>query len=149
MNKKEVFTKEDNKEIYTTYYNNGSSSTTTTIINNQTNTFAILGLIFAFFIPLFGLAFSIVGLNKSKELNGVGKGISIAGIIISSIPIILITAAIVLVLLFVSYNETNNNYEEECKKSYECVENFDNTYNCKYEDEYGKEISITCDNKYN
>ena len=59
--------------------------------NNQTNEnniFAILGFIFSFIFSLLGLIFSIIGLSKSKEL-GKGKGLSIAGIIISILNMIL------------------------------------------------------------
>ncbi len=49
---------------------------------STTNTFAIVGFILAFFMPLLGLIFSIIGLNKVKECNS-GKGLAIAGIIIS------------------------------------------------------------------
>ncbi|MGX9357778.1 MULTISPECIES: hypothetical protein [unclassified Mycoplasma] len=60
--------------------------------NTQNNIFAILGLVFAFFIPLLGLAFSIVGLVQSKNLGGSGKGLAIGGIVVSLIlPILIIS----------------------------------------------------------
>ena len=49
-----------------------------------TNTFAIVGFILAFFFPLLGLIFSIIGLNKVKECNS-GRGLAIAGIVISAV----------------------------------------------------------------
>ena len=49
----------------------------------QKNTQAILGFIFAFIIPIVGLVLSIIGLNKSKTNGGVGRGMAIAGIVIS------------------------------------------------------------------
>ena len=53
------------------------------------NGMAVAGFVLAFLIGLLGLIFSILGLNKSKELNGKGKGLSIAGIIISSFNMLL------------------------------------------------------------
>lgn len=50
----------------------------------RTNVFAIVGLILAFFSTLLGLIFSCIGLAKSREY-GSGRGIAIAGIIISII----------------------------------------------------------------
>ncbi len=50
---------------------------------STTNTFAIVGFILSFFMPLLGLIFSIIGLNKVKECNS-GKGLAVAGIIISA-----------------------------------------------------------------
>jgi hypothetical protein len=44
---------------------------------------AIAGLILAFFCPLLGLIFSVIGLNQSKQRGGAGSGIAIAGIVIS------------------------------------------------------------------
>ncbi len=54
----------------------------------------ILGLIFAFFIPLFGIIFSVIGLRKcrtgsvSEGSVKTVKGLSIAGIIISIVMIV-------------------------------------------------------------
>lgn len=51
----------------------------------KSNVFAIAGFILSFFVAIAGLVLSIIGCSKSKELNGEGKGLSIAGIIISAI----------------------------------------------------------------
>ena len=50
----------------------------------QKNTLAIVGFILSFFVPLVGLILSIIGLRKSAKLNGSGKKLAIAGIIISA-----------------------------------------------------------------
>ena len=47
------------------------------------NGFALAGFIVAFFSPMVGLILSIIGLNKSKDMKGLGRGQAIAGIIIS------------------------------------------------------------------
>lgn len=54
-------------------------------VQSKTNGFAVAGFVLAFLIPLLGLIFSIIGLTKAKDYKGNGKGLSIAGIIISSI----------------------------------------------------------------
>ncbi len=51
---------------------------------NKTNDIAIAGLILSFMIPIVGLVLSIIGLEKSKEINN-GKRLSIAGIVISAV----------------------------------------------------------------
>ncbi|HIW03937.1 MAG TPA: DUF4190 domain-containing protein [Firmicutes bacterium] len=48
------------------------------------NGLAIAGFVCSFFVALVGLILSIVGLNKSKELQGSGKGLAIAGIALSA-----------------------------------------------------------------
>ena len=55
----------------------------------QVNTVAMLGLVFSFLSPIVGLILSIIGLTKSRQLNGLGKGQAIAGIIISVVSMIL------------------------------------------------------------
>ena len=46
------------------------------------NNIAVAGFVLAFLFPLLGIIFSAIGLKKSKE-TGSGKGLSIAGIVIS------------------------------------------------------------------
>ena len=54
----------------------------------RTNGFAVAGLILAFFSPLLGIIFSIIGMTKVNEY-GSGKGMAVAGIIISVLNFIL------------------------------------------------------------
>ncbi len=83
-----------------TLVDGGSPVTTTVNVNNvqnPTNGFAIAGFIISL-VSLFccgtldwlGLIFSIIGLVKAKSLNGSGKGLAIAGIIISCIGLIIL-----------------------------------------------------------
>ena len=68
----------------------------------RTNIFAVVGLILAFFSSTLGLIFSVIGLVKVNEY-GSGKGIAIAGIIISIASMILsLIAALVLVPIILS-----------------------------------------------
>ncbi|MBR5950005.1 MAG: hypothetical protein IKZ87_01065 [Actinomycetaceae bacterium] len=76
----------------------------------QTNGMAIAGLICAFLFTPAGLILSIIGLNKSKELNGEGRGMSIAGIIISAIGIVLGIIYIIAIFWFVANVDTGYDY---------------------------------------
>lgn len=60
------------------------------------NGMAIAGLVLAFFFPLVGLILSCLGLKQSKTMDDEGKGISIAGIVISSL-------GLVVYLIFIIY----------------------------------------------
>lgn len=69
---------------------------------SQTNGMAIAGLICAFLFTPLGLIFSIIGLNKSKQMNGEGRGMSIAGIIISVLGIIVAIVSIIFIFVLAS-----------------------------------------------
>lgn len=58
-------------------------------VKNQKNTLAIVGFIFSFLISIVGLICSILGFKKASTLEGKGKGLAIAGIIISVINMVL------------------------------------------------------------
>lgn len=70
----------------------GCSVAAITTINNvninRSNGFAIAGFICSFFIAILGFIFGGIGLSKSKELGGSGKGLSIAALIISGISVL-------------------------------------------------------------
>ena len=68
---------------------------------------ATAGFILSFFVPLLGLIFSILGLKKVKETN-TGKGLSTAGIIISSIALLITLISVIIVS--VAYNEAIDEY---------------------------------------
>ena len=60
------------------------------------NGLAIAGFVCSFFFALVGLILSIVGLNKSRELQGSGRGLAIAGIVLSIVSMVL--AAIMIIV---------------------------------------------------
>ena len=62
----------------------------------KTNTMAILGLVFAFVFSPLGVVFSAIGLKQIKERREGGRGLALAGLIISIISIVLAILAIVL-----------------------------------------------------
>ena len=68
--------------------------------NKNSNVIAIVGFILSFFIGIAGLVCSIIGLVKSKELKD-GKAFSIAGIIISSLRILLTIFMFILGIIIV------------------------------------------------
>lgn len=53
------------------------------------NPMAIVGFIVSFFFGIVGLILGIIALNQTKELDGEGRGLSIAAIIISSVSIVM------------------------------------------------------------
>jgi hypothetical protein len=63
----------------------------------KTNTMAILALVFAFIIPLVGFILALVAMSKIKKSNEGGKGLAIAGLIIS---IVLMITQIIAGILF-------------------------------------------------
>lgn len=72
---------EDNKKVDT-------DKTETATVTEQpkpqkTNTISIVGLISSFFVPLVGLICSTIGVFQASKRNEKGKGLAIAGIIIS------------------------------------------------------------------
>jgi len=55
----------------------------------KTNTMAILGLVFAFVFSPLGIVFSAIGLKQIKQRREGGRGLALAGLIISIISVVL------------------------------------------------------------
>lgn len=111
----------------------------------RSNGFAIAGFILSFFIPLLGLILSIVGLNKVKETSS-GKGLSIAGIIISAGWMVLSVLLVIFTYLIVAPVVFDGVNAAKCNNAYGCVENYDGTKECiYYNSETLEEETITCD----
>ena len=90
----------------------------------ESNTMAILGMVFAIAFWPAGLVLSIIGLNKSKA-TGAGQGLSIAGLI-TSVVVGLITI-ILAILMVIGFNEMSR-LENECRdrggifnSDFECI----------------------------
>jgi hypothetical protein len=66
-------------------------------VSQKTNTMAILGLIFAFVFSPLGIVFSAIGLSQIKKRREGGRGLAIAGLILS----IVFTLLAVLAFFFV------------------------------------------------
>ena len=69
--------KNDNIGFNNSYDNNYNHQYT------RRNGLATAGFVLAFFSPIVGLVLSIIGLNKSKTMDGLGRGLAIAGIIVA------------------------------------------------------------------
>jgi Domain of unknown function (DUF4190) len=57
-----------------------------------TNTMAVLGLVFAFLLPVLGVVFSAVGLAQTRRGGQAGRGLAVAGLVVS---LVLVAAAAV------------------------------------------------------
>ena len=64
---------------------NDSKNTTTVYYVNESNGYAIAGFVLSFFIPLLGLIFGVLGLSRSKEIGGEGRGFAIGALVNSGI----------------------------------------------------------------
>jgi Tfp pilus assembly protein PilE len=71
----------------------------------KTSGMAIAGFVLAFFCSLLGLIFSIIGLSQVNKSNGTlgGKGLAIAGIIISSLFMVVGVLGAVAIPAFMDY----------------------------------------------
>ena len=65
----------------------------------KSNGCAIAGFVLAFFMPFIGFILSIIGISKAKECGGNGKGLAIAGLVISLLLLILYVAIFVALVL--------------------------------------------------
>jgi hypothetical protein len=68
--------------------------------NKSTNGMAIAGFVCSFFVQILGLIFSIVGLSQIKKTGESGRGLAIAGIVISAIGIFLTILAVIAAVVF-------------------------------------------------
>ena len=75
----------------------------------RTNTMAILGLVFAFVFSPLGIVFSAIGLSQTKKRGEGGRGLAVAGLVLS-IVFLLISIALVAVV-FAAANEVAENPE--------------------------------------
>ena len=65
----------------------------------ESNTIAVVGFVLAFFVPLAGLICSIIGLKKSKSLAGKNRGLALAGVILSTVFMLLTFIYIIVIVL--------------------------------------------------
>ncbi|KAA8816451.1 DUF4190 domain-containing protein [Bifidobacterium callitrichos] len=67
--------------------------------NQSWNVMAVAGFICSFFIAIAGLILSIIGLRQIKRTGEKGRGLAIAGIIISAVQMVLVVLVIILVVI--------------------------------------------------
>ncbi|MGI6644538.1 MAG: hypothetical protein ACOX28_02150 [Bacilli bacterium] len=65
----------------------------------KSNGFAIAGFVCSFFSPILGWVFGGIGLSNANKMDGTGKGLSIAAIVIASISFV------VSFILLMTYNQ--------------------------------------------
>ena len=63
----------------------------------STNGFAIAGFVLSFFFALLGIIFSAIGLKKAKT-TGSGKGLAVAGLVISILQYAIIIIVIIAIV---------------------------------------------------
>ncbi len=97
---------------------------------------SLVGFITCGIVSIVGFVLSIIGLNKSKQLNGEGKGFAVAGIVIGAIEIVVTIIVIILFCIFVVaagssskiiYDDvlSDRNYMQEVYDNIDCT-----TYYC-------------------
>ena len=103
--------------------------------NQQCNGFAIAGFVCSFFTSIIGLIFSIIGLNQIKRQGGKGKGLAIAGIIISvaKLGIYLLLIVMIIVGLFSGMVDAVTN-DLRSDYSYSRYDDMDDQYDSYYYD---------------
>lgn len=69
---------------------------------SESNTPALLGLIFAFVFAPAGLIISIIGLKKAKQLNGEGRDLALAGVIVSSIATAIFVIGLIISIILIA-----------------------------------------------
>ena len=65
----------------------------------KTNTMAILSIVFTFIFTPMGIIFGAIALNQIKKTGEEGKGLALAGLIISSVTTVLGLLFIVLMII--------------------------------------------------
>ncbi|RGE24283.1 DUF4190 domain-containing protein [Leucobacter sp. wl10] len=79
--------------------NHPAPSTATTV--GQTNTYALLAIIFAFLSPIAGIVFGHLGLSQVKRTGDAGRGIALTGLIISYAYFLFIALFVILYVGFI------------------------------------------------
>lgn len=99
----------------------------------KTNVLSIIGLISAFLVPLVGLILSVIGLVQTKMRNEKGKGLAIAGIVVSLL--IGLLQFIVLVVVVVALANSSIKLDS--------FTNASPTYTVKYPSGWTREVENT------
>lgn len=74
----------------------------------RTDVTAVLGLVFAFLVPIVGLVLSIIGLNRTKRDGTAGRGLALAGLIISIVFIALTLILLIGLFTFAATSGTTS-----------------------------------------
>ncbi len=112
----------------------------------KTNGFAIAGLLCSIIVgSITGIIFSAIGLGKVKETND-GKGMAIAGLIISICRLLLFIPLLGLIYSQLVWPATKNSITQSahCAEAYGCQDLGNGTARCKYIDGYNEIQYVTC-----
>ncbi len=83
---------------YGTQPTNTPASSSSAQKSEETNWFSVIAIIGAFFMPIVGIIFGILGMNQAKQ-TGKGRGLALAGLILSIGSILL--SVIIPVVVFI------------------------------------------------
>lgn len=109
----------------------------------KTNRLAIIGFVLSFFGFLSSTIVCIIGLGQIKESNEKGRGLALAGLLISLAKIGLVILAFILFATH-DFNYTEN-LEEKCKRASNCVFDVEtNSYTCSIINGEGVEEYFQC-----
>ena len=116
-----------------------------TQVFKKTNGFSIAGLICSLVVgSLTGIIFSAIGLSKANEYNS-GKGLAIAGLVISILRIVF---SVIMAVVFFTLVWPNTRQDilrsTYCSQAYECRSCTTTECTCKYRDSDNKVNTITC-----
>ncbi|AMM22773.1 hypothetical protein AX769_21780 (plasmid) [Frondihabitans sp. PAMC 28766] len=77
--------------------------------SDRYNVLAIVGFILAFVISIGGLVVSIIALTQIKKTGERGRGLALAGVIISAVAIIITIIAYIAIFTVAAHNGTTTN----------------------------------------
>lgn len=83
-------------------FSNVADSNQTNQIEYINNGFALAGFALAFFMPLLGLIFSIIGLKKAPLFKFQRRGLAIAGIIVAILNYVI---SFIILFIYIYYEE--------------------------------------------
>lgn len=123
----------------------------------ETNTMALLGFIFSFIFPLLGMVFSIIGIHQIRDhQHQKGRGLAIAGLVISIVLLVLTILYIaVYVVLFsrvmkdttaMQSNMTANN-ASSARVSFSASCTDGNGFRCRELSSLNDKLAITLENQ--
>ena len=136
MEKKEAEVKEEVKEEKEEYIQTIKADTSNAVQPKNNMALAgficsLSGLVTCGIVSIVGLVLSIIGLKKAGEMNGDGKGLAIAGIVIGAIETLAMIGVIILFIIIFTISPS----------AFDTFSNHDNTMNEVYN-------KIGCDSYY-
>ena len=85
--------------------------------NKQSNPLAIVGFIFSILFAPAGLILSIVGLSTAKKRQGAGRGLAVAGIVVSSVMTLFVVIFIIPLIILISIPALQRNSRDSVRRN--------------------------------